>query len=426
MSGANECTHKSGEELPPVAGGFVQDRKRWFVLALLCAITVVNFIDRQTVSVLAPVIKHAFHLTNGDYGRIVAAFQFGMMSGELPMGWLMDWWGCQLGLFAAVLWWSAATGTQAFVRSGPQLGGTFYWMGTGECANYSGGMKTLFQMFKSSERTLAIGIFNSGSVLGSVIAPPFIVFLAEHYGFRAAFLVPAFLGVAWAILWWFTYRVPAAAKRTKTSPKIPLGEILRQPSAWAVMLCRFFIGPVIQFYWYWLPLYLFSVEHLTLTRVGALSWIPYFFGGGGGVAAGWVAGWMHKKGITTYNVRRISMFSSGGLCLASAVVPFISSTSISLLVISIVVFAHYFLSAHMYGAITDLFPEAAVGRATGLTGVAGGLSGFLFPLLTGVLVDRISYTPVFAMAAVMPLAGTVALFIFGKKEKFNKVEVQTA
>lgn len=423
MSGAEETSQKLQERVSSIPNDFGRDPRRWLVLTLLCAITVVNFIDRQTVSVLAPVIKHAFHLSNGDYGRIVAAFQFGMMSGELPMGWLMDWWGCQLGLFAAVLWWSAATGTQAFVRSGPQLGGTFFWMGTGECGNYSGGMKTLFQLFRSSERTLAIGIFNSGSVLGSVIAPPFIVFLAERYGFRAAFLVPAFLGAIWAVLWWFAYRAPSGAARPEQSRQIPLGEILRQPSAWAVMLCRFFVGPVIQFYWYWLPLYLFSVEHLTLTRVGALSWIPFFLGGGGGVAAGWAASWLHKKGVTTYNMRRISMFLSGGLCLASFAVPFISSTIVSLLVISVAVFGHYFLSAHMYGAITDLFPEAAVGRATGLTGVAGGLSGLLFPLLTGVLVDRISYTPVFALAAVMPLVGTVALFVFGKKERFNKAEL---
>src|SRR6202012_6174839 len=116
-----------------------QINRRWILLSMLCAITVVNFIDRQTVAVLAPVIKQAFHLNNGSYGRIVAAFQFGMMSGELPMGWLMDRVGCQLGLFAAVICWSAATGTQSFVRTGTQLGGTFYWMGTGECGNYSGG-----------------------------------------------------------------------------------------------------------------------------------------------------------------------------------------------------------------------------------------------------------------------------------------------
>jgi MFS transporter, ACS family, hexuronate transporter len=394
-------------------------RRRWILLSMLCAITVVNFIDRQTVAVLAPIIKQAFHLNNGSYGRIVAAFQFGMMSGELPMGWLMDRVGCQLGLFAAVCWWSTATGTQAFVRSGTQLGGTFFWMGTGECGNYSGGMKSIFQMFKRSERTLAIGIFNSGSVVGSVVAPPFIVYLAEHYGFRAAFLVPAIMGALWATGWWFLYRGPAKPKHGTGTQAVPLRDILKESSAWAVMLCRFFIGPVIQFYWYWLPSYLFSVEHLSLKGVGAMSWIPFFLGSGGGIAGGWMAGWLHKRGVTTFNVRRITMFLSSALCLASCIVPFVASIWISLIVMSVAIFGHNFVSANMYGAITDLFPEAAVGRATGLSGVAGGLSGLLFPLLTGILVDRVSYTPVFLLAAAMPITGTILLFMLGKRENFN-------
>lgn len=419
MSGRTEPIAEVTEEAAHAPQDRAGSSRRWIVLSLLCAITVVNFIDRQTVSVLAPVIKQAFHLSNGIYGRIVAAFQFGMMTGELPMGWLMDRVGCRLGLMSAAVWWSAATATQAFVRSGPQLGAAFFWMGTGECGNYSGGMKTVFQLFSRTERTLAIGIFNSGSVVGSIAAPPFIVYLARHFGFQAAFLVPAAMGAIWASLWWSIYRVPAPSALGITAQRIPLDAILSQSSAWAVMLCRFFVGPVIQFYWYWLPSYLFSVEHLSLARIGAMSWIPFFLGSGGGIAGGWAAGWLHQRGVTPYNVRRITMFFSGALCLASMLVPFVASTGISLLVMSVAIFGHNFLSANMYGAITDLFPESAVGRATGLTGVAGGLSGLLFPLLTGVLVDRISYTPVFLLAAAMPLAGTVALFTLGKRQRFN-------
>src|SRR5580704_16840761 len=117
-------------------------RARWIVLTLLLAITIINFIDRQTVSVLAPVLRQMLHLSNEQYGRIVAAFQFGMMSGEFPMGWLMDRWGVRFGLAGAVVWWSIATGTQSFTRSGLQLGLTRFWMGTGESGNYSGGIKT--------------------------------------------------------------------------------------------------------------------------------------------------------------------------------------------------------------------------------------------------------------------------------------------
>jgi ACS family hexuronate transporter-like MFS transporter len=125
--------------------------RRWLVLWLLLLITIINFIDRQTVSVLAPVIRASLHLSNAQYGRIVAAFQFGMMTGEFPMGWLMDRWGVRFGLLGAVLWWSAATGTQSLTKSGLQLGITRFWMGTGECGNYSGGMKAIFGAFAPGE-----------------------------------------------------------------------------------------------------------------------------------------------------------------------------------------------------------------------------------------------------------------------------------
>ena len=387
---------------------------RWMILVLLFSITVINFIDRQTVSVLAPLIKAAFHLSNEAYGRIVAAFQFGRMSGELPMGWVMDRFGCRLGMCAAVVWWSAATGSQAFAGSGRQLGVSRFWMGTSECGNYSGGMRAVLESFPVTERTLAIGIFNSGSVVGAIVAPPLIVYLAHRYGFRTAFFLPASLGAVWAVLWWFAYRSRSRLRAEGVAPQTPLRELLRQRAPLALMLCRFFVGPVIQFYWYWLPSYLYSAEHMSMMQIGALSWIPFFLGSAGGVSGGWFAGHLQKRNMETVSVRRISMYGSSALCLASFAVPFLRSDALSLLVISVAIFGHNFLSANMYGAITDLCPDHVVGRVTGLTGVSSGFSGLLFPLLTGFLVDRISYTPVFILAAIMPMVGTFCLFVLAR------------
>jgi MFS transporter, ACS family, hexuronate transporter len=395
-------------------GGSRLARTRWIVLSVLLAITIINFIDRQTVSILAPVLRQILHLSNEQYGRIVAAFQFGMMSGEFPMGWLMDRWGVRLGLAGAVMWWSAATAAQSVARSGVQLGATRFWMGTGECGNYSGGIKAIFRLFEPRERTLAIGIFNSGSMIGATLAPPLIVFLEQRYGFRIAFLLPASLGVIWIPLWLWIYRDVHSAQAVP-SQAVSAFALLRQSSAWAVMLCRFFIGPVMQFYWYWIPSYLYSVRHLTLMQVGILGWIPFFLGDTGGIAGGWAAGWLQRRGLSIYSVRRITMYSSAALCLFSLTVPYLANTAEAFLAIGIAVMADNFLSANMFGAVTDLFPDQAVGRATGLTGVAGGLSGLLFPLLTGYLVDRVSYAPAFVMVAFMPLIGTALLFMVGKQ-----------
>jgi len=389
--------------------------RRWLILALIFTITVINFIDRQTLSVLAPQLMKALHLSNAQYGRIVSALQFGMMSGEFPMGALMDRWGARIGMSIAVGWWSAATGAQILARTGTQFGLTRFWMGTGECGNYSGGMKTVTRLFRKRERTLAIGIFNSGSMIGSTIALPLIVFLMQHYGFRTAFLVPALAGFLWVPLWWYFYgREPKIPM--DVAPKISSREMLKLPESWAVMACRFFIGPVMQFYWYWMPSYLVTVRHMSMIQLGFLGLIPLLLGDIGGVAGGWSAGLLQRRGLSILNVRRITMYGSALLCLTSLLVPHMSTILAALLMIGIAVFADNFLSANMFGAVTDLFTDRQVGRATGLTGVAGGVSGLLFPLLTGILIDHFSYKPVFFCVAFMPLIGTAALFAIARRQ----------
>jgi MFS transporter, ACS family, hexuronate transporter len=135
----------------------------------------------------------------------------------------------------------------------------------------------------------------------------------------------------------------------------------------------------------------------------------------GGVAGGWCAGVLLRRHVTVRNMRRILMYSSALVCVSAVAVPYMSGIAAPLTVISVAIAADNFLSAHMFAAVTDLFPDEQVGRATGLTGIAGGLSGMLFPLLTGWIVGRISYAPVFLLVGFMPLAGTVALFAVGRK-----------
>jgi ACS family hexuronate transporter-like MFS transporter len=392
-------------------------QRRWLILSLIFTITVINFIDRQTLSILAPVLCKVLKLSNEAYGRIVSALQFGLMSGEFPMGYLMDRWGARLGMGAAVLWWSGATGAQVFARNGVQFGFVRFWMGTGECGNYSGGIKTVTRLFSKKQRTLAIGIFNGGSMVGATLAPPLIVLLMKHYGFRAAFLVPALLGALWVPAWWFLYGREAREERSEEAQKISLPQLLRTSSAWAVMACRFFNGPVLQFYWYWIPSYLVSVRHLSMMEIGALGWIPFFLGSIGGVLGGWAAGHLQRYRLSIAAIRRITLYSSGLVCLASLLVPYFHSARAAMLTIGIAMLAANFFSANMFAAVTDLFPIEQAGRATGLTGFAGGLSGLLFPLLTGWTVDHFSYSPVFLMVAFMPLLGAFGLFAFGRKYK---------
>ncbi len=395
-------------------------RRPWLILSLLFVLTVILFVARQALSVMAPVLRTVFHLSNEQYGRIVSALGFGMMTGEFPVGMLMDWLGSRLGLSVAVCWWASATGSLALAGSGLQLGFSQFWKGTGECGAYSGGMKTVTRIFEKKDRTLAIGIFNGGSVIGATLAPPVIVYLLEHYSFRVAFLVPALSGFLWVPLWWFFYRREPGTRNEAEQPRVSTRLMFGKSSSWAVMLCRFFIGPVMQFYWYWTPSYLYNSLHMSMAEIGFLAWIPFLMGDVGGVLGGWFAGVLLRRGISVRNTRRLSMYGSALLCAVSLAVPYMRGVGAALTMISIAIAADNFLSAHMFAAITDLFPDQQVGRATGLTGIAGGLSGMLFPLLTGLLVDRISYTPVFLLVAIMPMLGTMALFAAGKDYRLEQ------
>jgi ACS family hexuronate transporter-like MFS transporter len=387
-------------------------QRRWLVLALLLAITVINFLDRQTLSVLAPRLKEIFGFTNTEYGRIVAAFQFGMMSAEFPMGMLMDRYGVRFGFTFAVLWWSLATGVHAIARNAWHFGLARFWMGTGECGNYSGGIKLVAQWFPRPERTFAIGLFNGGSMIGAAVAPFIIVQLNKYYGWQTAFLVPATLGIVWVVLWRTLYRNPTATEDQSDSSESTAPSslsLLTYKQTWGLMLLRFLAGPVIQFYWYWLPDYLHSVRHMSLEAIGAITWLPFLIGDFGSMGGGLVAGWIFARGGTPWHARLVTLAIGALCCIGSLGAVMVPSAAVAFAFISIAIFGHTFFSANFFASISDLFPQNAVGRVTGLTGVSGGLGGILFPLLTGVLVDRFSYTPAFTIAAFLPAAGAIAL-----------------
>lgn len=401
---------------------------RWRILALLLFITIINFVDRQSLSVVAPILRDQLKFSNTDYGFIVGAFQLGMMAGEFPMGWLMDRRGTRFGLSFAVLWWSIANALHALATTRLQFAGLRFWLGTGECGNYSGGMKVVSAWFPQRERALAIGIFNGGSMLGSIIAPPLLAWLTLAYGWHSAFLLPGALGAVWVIFWLWQYRAPdlhpglsqaerdyIESGRIRAASPPPTRTLLRKRQTWAVMTCRSLVGPVVQFYIFWLPEYLYRQHGFNLKSIGMFAWLPFLAGDLGSIGGGWIAQRLMVAGYTPSAARRLTMALGASFCVMSIAVAYSTSAFLAIAFICIVLFGHTFLSANMFAAITDMFPPETVGRVTALTGIAGGLSGALFPLLTGVLVDRISYTPVFLLVGIMPALGTLALFVLARR-----------
>jgi MFS transporter, ACS family, hexuronate transporter len=396
---------------------------RWWILALLFVVTVIAFIDRQSLSYVAPWLRESLGLSNTDYGIIVAAFQMGMMLAEFPMGMLMDRRGVRFGLTFAAAWWSLANALHAFGSVMWQFSILRFWLGSGECGNYSGGMKVVSQWFPVRERALAIGIFNGGSMVASMIAPPLLVVLIAHFGWRSAFLLPSAMGAVWAWLWWLLYRSPEDHPKVTSAElayilkgREPASEppsslaLLRFRETWALMGCRMLVGPVFHFYIAWMPEYLHRERGLSLAAIGLSAWVPFLLGDAGSILGGWAAGRLIRRGFSVTATRRITMGFGAACCLLSFAVVQASTAWGALAMICIVMFGHNCLSANMYATISDLFPNNAVGRITALTGISQGVSAILFPLLTGVLVDYFSYLPVFSLAALMPVSGCLVLF----------------
>ena len=401
---------------------------RWQVLGLLFLVTVINFVDRQSLSVVAPLLRDSLHLSNEDYGLIVACFSFGMLSGEFPMGWLMDRKGARVGLSFAVIWWSIANCMHAFGAAKLHFAALRYWLGTGECGNYSGGLKVISQWFPAKERAFAIGVFNGGSMIGSIIALPLVGWLTVEFGWPAAFLVPGSMGFVWVVAWWLLYRDPAEHPRiTETERRYILEgrepqegaapgslELLRHPQTWAVMICRMLVGPVVQFYIFWMPEYLFRVRGMSLKSIAYSGWLPFLFGDIGSMAGGAAAGVLLARGFSTARSRGLTMGFGALCCMASIGVVLAPSAPMAITWICFVLFGHTFLSANMFAVISDLFPRSAVGRVTALTGIAQGITGMIFQYATGAVVDRYSFVPVFALAALTPAVGCLLLFIMSR------------
>ncbi|MFN0109634.1 MAG: MFS transporter [Blastocatellia bacterium] len=425
-------TTQTSQIMPPV-----YRQVRWWILALLFGVTVLNFVDRQALAVLGNDITKEFNLSNTAFGTIGAVFRAGMMVGEFPMGMLMDRVGVRFGLAFAVLWWSFGNGLHSIATSIRQFWFFRFWLGTGECGNYSGGNKIVATWFPIRERAFAIGVFNSASMLGAFIAAYLIIPIREAYGWRMGFLVPSALGLVWAAAWWMIYRQPkdhprlteaerqhiASDQEVVTDETPPTNaQLLRLPQTWGLMLCRFWVGAVVDFYLLWMPKYFHDVRGLSVKDSAYFNSVTFIFGDIGSIGGGIAAAWLLKKGLEVKSARRSTLLFGSALCLLSFVVPLTGSVPMAIAMISLVLLGHTFLSANMFASISDVFPNAAVARVTGLTGVANGVSGLIFPIVTGMIVDRFSYVPVFFMAGVMPLLGvSIALWTL---KNYQRVELK--
>jgi len=391
----------------------VNPRLRWVLLALISIAFLINFVHRQVLANVAPLLRDQYGFSNTDYSFMVAAFLLGMGLFQLPIGLLMDRKGTRFGFTVIVIWWSIASALHAVARTVSEFCLFRFLLGAGECGNYSGGLKVIAQRFPPEERALAGGIFNSCIFIGSVIAPPMVIWLTLRFSWRIAFLLPSALGLFWLAAWLrlFPRGLSAAEQAQDRSPSgaaqggdLLTRVLLRRRQTWAVIVIRGLGGPLSHFYWFWLPEYLKRARGIDLATIGKVVWIPFLFAGLGNIVGGYLSGILLRRGHSLTFARRVPFAIGDGLAaLSNFVVLAMPSLTWALVVLSVANFGANMVEPNFIGFITDIFPEHSVGRVTGLTGIADNLMSVTLMLTTGIVLDRFSYFPVFMGAALLPL-----------------------
>ncbi|MGD0920241.1 MAG: MFS transporter [Terriglobia bacterium] len=404
-------------------------RLRWWIVWTLFFSTVINYINRQTFSVLAPVITKELNLTHTDLSHVFSAFQIAYAGTWLVGGVLLDIIGTRLGLALAVVWWSAVSMLTGLANSVLSFSVFRFLLGIGEGCNWPGASKTVAEWFPAKERGVAVAIFDSGSSVGGAIAALTVPWVAIVFGWRYAFVLSGVLGFLWLILWLALYHpldkhprlseeeralIKAGHDTATTSTQRGVGRylsLLKQSNVWGIVLGRSLTDPIWWFYVFWLPQYLSDARGFSLKQIAAFAWIPFIAADIGNFTGGFASGFLIKRGMPVIRARKWVCVLSSLPVLAGIPAATTHNPYWALALISFAVWGYASWSTMGLTFPSDLFPQDVVASVTGLSGLCAGLAGTLFTLAVGWLVDKFSYYPAFVAAATIPLLATASVLI---------------
>jgi len=404
-------------------------RVRWWIVWTLFFSTVINYISRQTFSLLVPVISAQYHLTNTDFGKISAAFQVAYAVTWLLGGIFLDAVGTRLGLALAVIFWSIVNMLTGFATSVFGFACFRFLLGIGEGLNWPGASKTVAEWFPSQERGLAVAIFDSGSSVGGAVAALSIPLIAIRFGWRSAFIVSGLVGFVWLLMWLRVYHLvdrhprvtPAEVAYIRAGQEVPSVspergtrrwlKLARDRNVWGIVLGRALTDPIWWFYITWLPKYLSDARGFSLQRIALFAWMPFVAADLGNFTGGLVSGYCIRRGVSVVRARTwVCVFSSLPI-LAGIPAAGVHSVYTAMALICFALWGYASWSTMGLTLPSDLFPHDVVATVTGLSGLAAGLVGAVFTMAVGILVDRYSYGPAFLVAGLMPLFATASILL---------------
>jgi ACS family hexuronate transporter-like MFS transporter len=374
--------------------------------------TAINYLDRQTLSVAAPVLREQFHMSNVEYSRVVFAFLLAYTLSNGISGAVIDRLGTKVGYALCMAWWSVAALLHGFATGGLSLGIFRFLLGIGEAGNWPAGVKVATEWFPEHERALASGIFNSGSALGAILAPPIVAWILLRYGWPSAFVAVGAVGLVWLLFWLPAYQMPHAPPVEFEAPAIPIRVLVRMRVVLAFTLSKIFLDPVWYFYIFWFPEYLKRARGFDTADIGKYSWIPFAVAGAGNFLGGGLSGWMLRRGASVTVARKGTVTFFAVLMTSAIGVVLVPQAWLAIALVSIAMLGYTGSLANMLALPGDVFPKNAVASVYGLASMGSGFGGMLFTLITGWVVDHYSYTPVFIGFGLLPLICATILWLF--------------
>jgi ACS family hexuronate transporter-like MFS transporter len=405
---------------------------RWWIVTLVFLAALINFLNRLTIAVLGPVMTAQLGLSNMQFAGLTTSFLVAYTVSQGVSGAIYDRIGVKRGFIASIVLWSLASMAHAISRGLVSLNCLRFLLGIGEGGTWPGAAKVITEWFPARERAFAMGICNSGTAIGSIIAMPLIMWIELRFGWRMSFLSLGGIGFVWLCLWLFIYapssdsllltpeehgliwkgRMPAIVKS-----KITWKKLLRHREVWGIVMARFFGDPVWWLYTTWLPLYLYRVRHFSLQEIGMSAWIPFVAADVGSLFGGWLSGHLIGRGWTVNGARKSVILSSMLLMCCGIPAALTHSAALSLLFISIVLFGFQSWISNVQTLPSDYFPDAVVGSVMGLSGVGAGVGAMVLTQTTGFIVEHHSYTPILITAGLLPILATTLLFTLGRPNR---------
>jgi ACS family hexuronate transporter-like MFS transporter len=391
------------------------ERRRWLILGVVFITIMLNYVDRQIVSVLKPTLKAEFGLDDSGYAVLVNVFVFCYACAYAPAGWLVDRFGAGRVMLCGMLVWSAACLGAAFSQTFGQLAFFRGALGIAEPTTFPAQLRMVTIWFPASLRATANSICASGGTIGAIVSAPLIAWLAVRYGWHAAFLVPGILGLVLAVVWRLVYRDPPAgfvAEEGTVSTEHPAGftwlQLWRTRSLWGILLSRFVSDPVWYFCLFWLPGYLQEHSGLTLTQIGMVGWIPFLFADLGGIGSSMASDRLVRRGIAPLRARKMTLVVAAMFAPICALTPHLPQAAATLAIFSIVAAVCLTWLFNLGVVVADAFPAGNVGSVWGIAGAFGATGAMLFNVYVGRLMDTFGSAQIFIVLALLhPIAAII-------------------